>query len=86
MRDLGLCLLLLLVFLAFALTSPAFMSLGVVRVFLAMPLYFQITTGLFVFCPIAAGILLIVRFFGQDWAGAKMRYEERRMKDHGRDR
>lgn len=84
LRDFGLYLLMILVFLAFALTSPAFLSSGTVRIFLALPTYIQITMGLFVLCPVAAGLLLIIRFFSQDWAGSKIRYEERSMKDHQR--
>lgn len=43
-------------------------------------------TVLFAFITLAAAVTLVVRFFSQDWAGAKIRYEERRMHDEERKR
>lgn len=83
-KDLGLCLLIVAACLAFWVTSPSFPQSAVYQLFMAMPPYVQITLPLFGCGTLCALALLIIRFFSQDWAGTKMRYEERRMK--GRDR
>jgi hypothetical protein len=63
--------------LALILTSPGAQNHPVVLMYLSLPLVLQ------VFLPvtllICVGYLgtLIIRFFSQDWAGAKIRYEER---------
>lgn len=84
MKDLGLCLLILAACLAFTVTAPSFPQSAAYRLYMAMPPYFQVTLPLFGCATICALGVLMIRFFSQDWAGTKMRYEERRMK--GRER
>lgn len=68
-------------FLVLLLTSPKATRWPAVQLFLALPLYVQITAVIFIFVTVASACTLVIRFFSQDWAGAKIRYEERRMQD-----
>lgn len=81
MRDIACIGLAVVAFLALLLTSPKATHWPAIQLFMVLPLYVQATAVLFAFVTVASAITLVVRFFSQDWAGAKIRYEERRMQD-----
>lgn len=75
--------LLVIACLALLLTSSNGVNTPLLQFVLTAPPYITVTTILAAMTTLVFLVLIVVRFFSQDWAGVKIRYEERQKKvDH----
>ncbi len=77
MKNASVILLIVAVILVLVLTTPGAQEHPAVLMYLSLPLVLQVSLAVTLLICVGYLGTLITRFFSQDWAGAKIRYEER---------